>query len=101
MFLPFSHVYGLMVQVLCLRGGLLMGHEPELRADVLAESLLTFRPTYLCAVPFVFEKLYKTPSAPPSRRAGEPCSSGPCARRRTTPWRRSAAAGHGPDPVST
>ncbi|MET8633892.1 AMP-dependent synthetase/ligase [Streptomyces sp. NPDC004096] len=58
-FLPFSHVYGLMVQVLCLRGGLLMGHEPELRADVLAESLLTFRPTYLCAVPFVFEKLYK------------------------------------------
>ncbi|MEU8590065.1 AMP-dependent synthetase/ligase [Streptomyces sp. NPDC048664] len=59
-FLPFSHVYGLMVQGLCLRGGLLMGHEPELRADVLASSLLTFRPTFLCAVPFVFEKLYKT-----------------------------------------
>ncbi|GAA3787544.1 AMP-dependent synthetase/ligase [Streptomyces chiangmaiensis] len=58
-FLPFSHVYGLMLQVLCLRGGLLMGHEPDLRADVLAASLLTFRPTYLCAVPFVFEKLYK------------------------------------------
>lgn len=59
-FLPFSHVYGLTVQLQCLRGGMLMGHEPELRADVLASSLLTFRPTFLYAVPFVFEKLYKT-----------------------------------------
>ncbi|MER6126966.1 AMP-dependent synthetase/ligase [Streptomyces sp. NPDC001795] len=58
-FLPFSHVYGLMLQGLCLRGGLLMGHEPEFRADVLASALLTFRPTYLYAVPFVFEKLFK------------------------------------------
>jgi long-chain acyl-CoA synthetase len=59
-FLPFSHVYGLAVQLQCLRGGLLMGHEPVLRADVLASSLLTFRPTFLYAVPFIFEKLYKT-----------------------------------------
>ncbi|MEU9190417.1 long-chain fatty acid--CoA ligase [Streptomyces sp. NPDC048484] len=58
-FLPFSHAYGLMVQSLCLRGGILMGHEPDLRAETLADSLLSFRPTYLYAVPFVFEKLYK------------------------------------------
>ncbi|MCW7940887.1 long-chain fatty acid--CoA ligase [Streptomyces hygroscopicus] len=58
-FLPFSHVYGLMIQGLCLRGGLLMGHEPDLRPDVLATSLRTFRPTYLYAVPYVFEKLFK------------------------------------------
>ncbi|MEU6366960.1 AMP-dependent synthetase/ligase [Streptomyces sp. NPDC046931] len=58
-FLPFSHVYGLMIQGLCLRGGLLMGHEPELSADALASAFRTFRPTYLYAVPFVFEKLYK------------------------------------------
>lgn len=58
-FLPFSHVYGLMLQGLCLRGGILMGHEPELAAEALASSLLTFRPTYLYAVPYVFEKLYK------------------------------------------
>jgi long-chain acyl-CoA synthetase len=58
-FLPFSHVYGLMIQGLCLRGGLLMGHEPELSADALASALLTFRPTFLYAVPYVFEKLYK------------------------------------------
>ncbi|MGW0873300.1 AMP-dependent synthetase/ligase [Streptomyces sp. NPDC002740] len=58
-FLPFSHVYGLMIQGLCLRGGILMGHEPDIGADALAESLRTFRPTYLYAVPSVFEKIYK------------------------------------------
>ncbi|MFF3849221.1 AMP-dependent synthetase/ligase [Streptomyces sp. NPDC002328] len=58
-FLPFSHVYGLMIQGLCLRGGILMGHEPDLSATALAEALRTFRPTYLYAVPSVFEKIYK------------------------------------------
>ncbi|MEU5275403.1 AMP-dependent synthetase/ligase [Streptomyces asoensis] len=58
-FLPFSHVYGLMIQGLCLRGGILMAHEPDLSAEALAESLRTFRPTYLHAVPSVFEKIYK------------------------------------------
>ncbi|MFF8971668.1 AMP-dependent synthetase/ligase [Streptomyces sp. NPDC014995] len=58
-FLPFSHVYGLMIQGLCLRGGILMGHEPDLGAAALTEALRTFRPTYLYAVPSVFEKIYK------------------------------------------
>jgi len=58
-FLPFSHVYGLTVQGLCLRGGILMGHEPDLREDALSAAMQSFRPTYLLAVPFVFEKIYK------------------------------------------
>ncbi|MFE1924890.1 AMP-dependent synthetase/ligase [Streptomyces asoensis] len=58
-FLPFSHVYGLMIQGLCLRGGILMAHEPDFSAEALTESLRTFRPTYLHAVPSVFEKIYK------------------------------------------
>jgi long-chain acyl-CoA synthetase len=58
-FLPFSHVYGLMIQGLCLRGGILMGHEPDLGASSLADALRSFRPTYLYAVPSVFEKIYK------------------------------------------
>lgn len=48
-----------MIQGLCLRGGILMGHEPDIGAEALAESLRTFRPTYLYAVPSVFEKIYK------------------------------------------
>ncbi|MFF3378691.1 AMP-dependent synthetase/ligase [Streptomyces sp. NPDC002680] len=58
-FLPFSHVYGLMIQGLCLRGGMLMGHEPDLSGEALSSALLSFRPTYLYAVPSVFEKIYK------------------------------------------
>ncbi|MFD3606363.1 AMP-dependent synthetase/ligase, partial [Streptomyces sp. NPDC058656] len=58
-FLPFSHVYGLMIQGLCMRGGMLMGHVPELRAETLSAALLSFRPTFLYAVPSVFEKIYK------------------------------------------
>lgn len=59
-FLPFSHVYGLMIQNLCVRGGFLMGHEPELGTEALASALRSFRPTYFYAVPSVFEKMYKT-----------------------------------------
>ncbi|MEU8651867.1 AMP-dependent synthetase/ligase [Streptomyces sp. NPDC048737] len=58
-FLPFSHVYGLMIQGLCLRGGILMGHEPDLSGEALSEALHSFRPTYLYGVPSVFEKIYK------------------------------------------
>ncbi|MEV5784409.1 AMP-dependent synthetase/ligase [Streptomyces sp. NPDC052287] len=58
-FLPFSHVYGLMIQGLCLRGGILLGHEPDLSEEALSAALLSFRPTFLYAVPFVFEKIYK------------------------------------------
>lgn len=58
-FLPFSHVYGLLVQSLCVRGGMLMAHEPDLREAALSSALRTFRPTYFCAVPSIFEKIYK------------------------------------------
>ncbi|WP_225096103.1 long-chain fatty acid--CoA ligase [Streptomyces sp. CoH27] len=58
-FLPFSHVYGIMIMLTCVRGGVLMAHEPELSETALASALGTFRPTYLYGVPSVFEKLYK------------------------------------------
>ncbi|MFF5758649.1 AMP-dependent synthetase/ligase [Streptomyces longwoodensis] len=58
-FLPFSHVYGLMIQGLCVRGGILMGHEPDLSQEALVAALASFRPTYLHAVPSVYEKIYK------------------------------------------
>ncbi|MBL3669980.1 long-chain fatty acid--CoA ligase [Streptomyces sp. M2CJ-2] len=58
-YLPFSHVYGLMVQGLCVRGGLLMGHEPDISTESLSSALRTLRPTYLHAVPSLLEKIYK------------------------------------------
>ncbi|HET9383450.1 MAG TPA: AMP-dependent synthetase/ligase, partial [Streptomyces sp.] len=59
-FLPFSHVYGLMIQLMCVRGGGLLGHEPDLSEPALLEALQSFRPTYLYAVPSLFERMYKT-----------------------------------------
>ncbi|GAA3132561.1 AMP-dependent synthetase/ligase [Streptomyces rameus] len=59
-FLPFSHVYGMMIMLTCVRGGVLMAHEPEVTEAALASALSTFRPTYLYGVPSVFERLYKT-----------------------------------------
>ncbi|MFJ7151309.1 AMP-dependent synthetase/ligase [Streptomyces sp. NPDC100445] len=58
-FLPFSHVYGIMIMLTCVRGGILLGHEPELTEPALASALATFRPTYLYGVPSLFEKVYK------------------------------------------
>ncbi|MFH9401289.1 AMP-dependent synthetase/ligase [Streptomyces sp. NPDC017638] len=58
-FLPFSHVYGLMIMVMCVRGGVLLGHEPEVTEAALTSALGTFRPTYLHGVPSVYERLHK------------------------------------------
>ncbi|MEV0695973.1 AMP-dependent synthetase/ligase [Streptomyces sp. NPDC050388] len=58
-YLPFSHVYGLMIQGLCVRGGLLMGYEPDTGTESLSSALRTLRPTYLYAVPSLLEKIYK------------------------------------------
>ncbi|HET9382006.1 MAG TPA: AMP-dependent synthetase/ligase [Streptomyces sp.] len=59
-FLPFSHVYGLMIQLLCVRGGGLLGHEPDLSEPALLAALRSFRPTYLYAVPSLLERIHKT-----------------------------------------
>ncbi|MGW1790984.1 AMP-dependent synthetase/ligase [Streptomyces tubercidicus] len=56
-FLPFAHIYGLMVQVACLRGGVKLAHQPDVTSDELLPALASFRPTFLFAVPYVFEKI--------------------------------------------
>ncbi|WP_377268499.1 AMP-dependent synthetase/ligase [Peterkaempfera sp. SMS 1(5)a] len=56
-FLPLAHVYGLMVQVYCLRAGVRLGHQPEITTGELLPALASFRPTFLFAVPYVFEKI--------------------------------------------
>lgn len=56
-FLPFAGIYGLMVQVACLRGGVQLAHQPDPSSDELLPALASFRPTFLFAVPYVFEKV--------------------------------------------
>ncbi|MFJ6213353.1 AMP-dependent synthetase/ligase [Streptomyces sp. NPDC092296] len=57
-FLPPAHIYGLMVQVYCLRAGVRLGHQAELSAAELLPALASFRPTLVFAVPYVFEKIF-------------------------------------------
>jgi long-chain acyl-CoA synthetase len=56
LFLPLAHSFARIIQIGCLESGTVLGHT----ADVahLVEDLGTFQPTFILAVPRVFEKVY-------------------------------------------
>jgi long-chain acyl-CoA synthetase len=56
LFLPLAHVFARIIQVGFLEAGAVLGHWPEM--STLAEGLREFHPTFLLAVPRVFEKVY-------------------------------------------
>jgi long-chain acyl-CoA synthetase len=58
LFLPLAHSFARIIQVACLEAGVVMGHWPD--TNTLAEGLPEFQPTFLLAVPRVFEKVYNS-----------------------------------------
>jgi long-chain acyl-CoA synthetase len=58
LFLPLAHSFARVIQVGCLEAGVVLGHWPD--ASTLAQGLPEFRPTFLLAVPRVFEKVYNS-----------------------------------------
>lgn len=58
LFLPLAHSFARIIQVGCLESGAILGHWPD--ASKLAEGLPEFRPTFLLAVPRVFEKVFNS-----------------------------------------
>ncbi|MER5253589.1 AMP-binding protein [Streptomyces sp. NPDC002855] len=58
LFLPLAHVFGRMVQVAAVRGGVKLGHQPSLNAAALIPDLAAFRPSFILAVPYIFEKVF-------------------------------------------
>ncbi|MFJ8692987.1 AMP-dependent synthetase/ligase [Streptomyces roseolilacinus] len=58
LFLPLAHVFGRMVGVAAVRGRVKLGHQPLLSASALLPDLAAFRPTFVLAVPYVFEKVF-------------------------------------------
>ncbi|MEV6804954.1 AMP-dependent synthetase/ligase [Streptomyces sp. NPDC017248] len=58
LFLPLAHVFGRMVQVAAVRGRVRFGHQPQLHAAALLPDLAAFRPTFVLAVPYIFEKVF-------------------------------------------
>ena len=61
LFMPLAHVFARFVQVLCVYSGATMGHVPD--AKNLVADLNAFQPTFLLAVPRVFEKVYNSADA--------------------------------------
>ena len=60
-FLPLAHVFGRLIQVAMLRGEVTIGHCPNPAA--LLRDLGSFKPTFLLAVPRVFEKVFNGSAA--------------------------------------
>ncbi|MFM1844872.1 MAG: hypothetical protein RI917_190 [Actinomycetota bacterium] len=55
-FVPLAHILGRYVSVLCVYAGIRVGHLPDTK--LVAAELPVFQPTFLLAVPRVFEKVY-------------------------------------------
>lgn len=58
LFLPLAHTYGRMVQVAALRAKVKLGHQPRTNTTALLSALKSFRPTYVLAVPRLFEEVF-------------------------------------------
>jgi long-chain acyl-CoA synthetase len=56
LFLPLAHSFARIIQVGCLEFGVVLGHTPSVAS--LLPDLASFRPTFILAVPRVFEKVY-------------------------------------------
>ncbi|MET7711669.1 AMP-dependent synthetase/ligase [Streptomyces sp. NPDC005407] len=100
-FLPVAHIYGLMVVVACLRGGIRLGHQPDLTPETLLPALASFQPTFLFAVPYIFERIFHR-----ARRVAEDAghlslfdkAAAVAVRYAEAVERRSIGSGHGPSP---
>ncbi len=58
LFLPLAHSFARIIQVGVLEAGAVLGHSPDPRPAALLPDLGTFQPTFILAVPRVFEKIY-------------------------------------------
>ena len=58
LFLPVAHVFGRAIQYGCMRARTTLGHSPDIK-NLLAD-LQSFQPTFLLAVPRVFEKVFNS-----------------------------------------
>ena len=70
LFMPLAHVFARIIEIGCLEAGAVLGHWADI--GTVAEGLREFRPTFLLAVPRVFEKVFNTAQ---QQAAGSPAKS--------------------------
>ncbi len=56
LFLPLAHIFARIIEVGCIEGGIVLGHCGDINA--LLPALASFRPSFILAVPRVFEKVH-------------------------------------------
>ncbi|MBC7518293.1 MAG: long-chain fatty acid--CoA ligase [Microbacteriaceae bacterium] len=56
LFITTAHIFARFISVLCIHGGVKVGHQPD--AKNLLTAMASFKPSFLLAVPRVFEKVY-------------------------------------------
>ncbi|WJV45236.1 AMP-dependent synthetase/ligase [Streptomyces flavofungini] len=102
LFLPLAHVFGRMVQVAAVRARVKFGHQPSLNAAALIPDLAVFRPTFILAVPYIFEKVFNAARRKAERegRAG-PFDKAVEAAVRYADAMEAKAFGTGPGPSAT
>ncbi len=61
LFLPLAHVFARFIEVLCVAARVHMGHSPDIKTII--EDFGSFRPTFVLAVPRVFEKIFNSAEA--------------------------------------
>jgi long-chain acyl-CoA synthetase len=60
LFLPLAHVFARVIQIACVKARIRMGHSAGIKN--LLEDFADFQPTFILAVPRVFEKVFNTAS---------------------------------------
>lgn len=75
LFLPMAHVFARFVGILAIEAGAILGHSPDTKN--LVADMQSFKPTFVLAVPRVFEKVYNAADA----KANSSKVKGPIFRR--------------------
>ena len=58
LFITLAHIFARYISILAIEGGVKVGHQPDTK--LLVPSMGSFKPTFLLAVPRVFEKVYNS-----------------------------------------
>jgi long-chain acyl-CoA synthetase len=58
LFITLAHVFARFIAVMCVDAGVKVGHQPD--TSKLVPAMQSFKPTFLLAVPRVFEKVYNS-----------------------------------------
>jgi long-chain acyl-CoA synthetase len=95
LFLPLAHSFARLIEVGAIEAGAVLGHIPD--AGTLLPDLATFQPTFILAVPRVFEKVYNGAEQQASE-SGVRGAIFHAAARTATAWSRALGTGDAPSP---